>query len=153
MQFETLLKKAHKGLQIHTDSRQVQEGDCFVAMPGTAVRGIDFIPAALDNGAQYIVAPEQDRTQVIQTVGDRAVTIFHENTAVALGELARALFHVTDSELKLVGVTGTNGKTTTTYIIEHLLASAGLKVGVICTVNYRWPGFCIDASLTTPAAG
>ncbi|QJB55395.1 UDP-N-acetylmuramoyl-L-alanyl-D-glutamate--2,6-diaminopimelate ligase [Pseudodesulfovibrio sp. zrk46] len=151
MEFSELLKKARKGMMVRTDSREVQEGDCFVAMPGTAVRGIDFIPAALDNGAKYIVAPADARDLVAPVVEKRAVAVYHENTAVALGELARVFFHLSDRDLKLVGITGTNGKTTTTYIIEHLLASAGLKVGVLGTVNYRWPGFEMAAPLTTPS--
>lgn len=150
MEFETLLKKAGKGLVVRTDSRKIQEGECFVAMPGTAVRGIDFIPGALDNGAKYIVAPESARDLVAPVVEDKAVAVYHANPAVALGELARAHFHTVDRDIKLVGITGTNGKTTTSYIIEHLLASAGLKVGVLGTVNYRWPGFEMEAPLTTP---
>ena len=150
MQFQTLLKKAAKGMVVRTDSRKVQPGECFVAMPGTKVRGIDYIPSALDNGAKYIVAPESARALVAPVVEKRAVAVYHENPAVALGELARSYFHVMDRDLKLVGITGTNGKTTTTYVIEHLLKSAGLKVGVLGTVNYRWPGFEMNAPLTTP---
>jgi len=150
MKFQALLKKAKKGLVVHTDSRMVQPGDCFVAMPGTAVRGLDFIPNALDNGAKYVVAPESARDLVAPVAEKRAMVIYHENPAIALGELARAHFQVMDHDLKLVGITGTNGKTTTSYIIEHLLASAGLKVGVLGTVNYRWPGFEMAAPLTTP---
>jgi UDP-N-acetylmuramoyl-L-alanyl-D-glutamate--2,6-diaminopimelate ligase len=119
-------------------------------MPGTSVRGIDFIPGALENGAQYIVVPESARDLVAPIIEKRAVAVYHENPAVALGELAREYFHLTDRDLKLVGITGTNGKTTTTYIIEHLLASTGLKVGVLGTVTYRWPGFSMNAPLTTP---
>ena len=150
MKFETLLEKAGKGLVVRTDSRKIQEGECFVAMPGTAVRGIDYIPNALDNGARYIVAPENARDLVAPVVEEKAVAVYVDNPAIALGELARAHFHVMDRDLKLVGITGTNGKTTTSFIIEHLLASSGLKVGVIGTVNYRWPGFVMDAPLTTP---
>jgi UDP-N-acetylmuramoyl-L-alanyl-D-glutamate--2,6-diaminopimelate ligase len=150
MKFEALLKKAAKGLVVRTDSRKIQPGECFVAMPGTAVRGIDYIPGALNNGAKYIVAPTAARDLVAPVVEKRAVVVYHENPAVALGELARAHFQIMDRDLKLVGITGTNGKTTTSYIIEHLLASAGLKVGVLGTVNYRWPGFQMDAPLTTP---
>jgi UDP-N-acetylmuramoyl-L-alanyl-D-glutamate--2,6-diaminopimelate ligase len=150
MEFETLLKKAKQGLVVHTDSRMIQPGDCFVAMPGTAVRGLDFIPGALDNGAKYVVAPESARDLVAPVAEKRAMVIYHANPAIALGELARAHFQVTDHDLKLIGITGTNGKTTTSYIIEHLLASAGIKVGVLGTVNYRWPGFEMAAPLTTP---
>jgi UDP-N-acetylmuramoyl-L-alanyl-D-glutamate--2,6-diaminopimelate ligase len=150
MEFEALLKEASKGLVVRTDSRKILPGECFVAMPGTAVRGIDYIPGALDRGAAYIVAPASARDLVAPVVEKRALVAYHDNPAVALGELARAHFHLPDRDLKLVGVTGTNGKTTTTYIIEHLLASTGLKVGVLGTVNYRWPGFVMDAPLTTP---
>lgn len=150
MEFKTLLKKVKKGLMVRTDSRDVQDGECFVTMPGTSVRGIDYIPNALDNGAKYIVAPESARAEVAPVAEERAHVVYHDNPAVALGDLARAYFQLMDSDLKLVGITGTNGKTTTTYIIEHILQAAGLKVGVLGTVNYRWPGFQMDASLTTP---
>jgi len=150
MEFQTLLKKVKKGLMVRTDSREVQKGDCFVAMPGTAVRGIDYIPGALTKGAQYVVVPENARDLIAPVVKEKAVVVYVENTAAALGELARAYFQVEQRDIKLVGITGTNGKTTTSYIIEHLLASSGLKVGVLGTVNYRWPGFEMAAPLTTP---
>ena len=150
MEFHSLLKKAEKGLMVRTDSRKVQEGECFVAMPGTSVRGIDYIPSALDNGAAFIVAPESARDLVAPVVEGKAVAVYVPNPAAALGELARAFFKVEQRDIKLVGITGTNGKTTTSYIIEHLFAAAGLKVGVLGTVTYRWPGFTMDAPLTTP---
>lgn len=150
MEFEELVKLVRDGLMVRTDSRQVQQGECFVAMPGVAVRGIDYIPMALGKGAAYIVAPEDARDLVAPVAEDDAVVCYVENTAKALGELARAHFHTDELDMKLVAITGTNGKTTTSYIIEHLLASAGLKVGVLGTVTYRWPGFSIDAKLTTP---
>ncbi|WP_285905391.1 UDP-N-acetylmuramoyl-L-alanyl-D-glutamate--2,6-diaminopimelate ligase [Pseudodesulfovibrio pelocollis] len=150
MEFDALLKEAAKGLVVRTDSRKILPGECFVAMPGTSVRGMDYIPGALDRGAAYIVAPASARDLVAPVAEKRAMVAYHENPAVALGELARAHFHLPDRDLKLVGVTGTNGKTTTTYIIEHLLAATGLKVGVLGTVSYRWPGFSMNAPLTTP---
>lgn len=150
MEFDELVKLVRDGLMVRTDSRAVQDGECFVAMPGTAVRGIDYIPNALDKGARYIVAPEDARDLVAPVAEDEAVVSYVPNTAKALGELARAYFHTDELDMKIVGITGTNGKTTTSYIIEHLLSEAGLKVGVLGTVTYRWPGFSIDAKLTTP---
>lgn len=150
MTFKELLKKAGNGLMVRTDSRQVQEGECFVALQGATLNGIDYIPSALDKGARYIVVDEAARDKVGLIIEDRAIAVYHENPAVALGELARAHFALPDRDVKIVGITGTNGKTTTTYIIEHLLASTGLKVGVLGTVNYRWPGFSMEATLTTP---
>jgi len=150
MDFNELVKLVRAGLMVRTDSRQMQQGECFVAMPGTAVRGIDYIPMALQKGAKYIVAPKDARDLVAPVAEDEAVVCYVENTAKALGELARAYFKTDELDMKLVAVTGTNGKTTTSYIIEHLLAAAGRKVGVLGTVTYRWPGFSIDAKLTTP---
>lgn len=150
MEFDQLLELAREGLMVRTDSRAVQPGECFVAMPGVAVRGIDFIPMAMDKGARYIVAPEDARDLVAPVAEEDVVVCYVENTARALGELARAHFGTDCMDMKLVAITGTNGKTTTSYIIEHLLSEAGRKVGVLGTVTYRWPGFSVDAKLTTP---
>lgn len=150
MEFKELVKLVRDGLMVRTDSRQVQDGECFVAMPGTAVRGIDYIPMALQKGAKYIVAPTDSRDLVAPVAEEDAVVCYVDNTAKALGDLARAFFKTDELDMKLVAITGTNGKTTTSYIIEHLLAAAGRKVGVLGTVTYRWPGFSIDAKLTTP---
>lgn len=150
MDFNQLLDVVRDGLMVRTDSRAVQQGECFVAMPGVAVRGIDFIPMAINNGARYIVAPEESRDLVAPVAEDEVVVCYVENTARAFGELACAYFGTDKLDMKLVAITGTNGKTTTSYIIEHLLAEAGRKVGVLGTVTYRWPGFSVDAKLTTP---
>ncbi|MGE4291284.1 MAG: UDP-N-acetylmuramoyl-L-alanyl-D-glutamate--2,6-diaminopimelate ligase [Desulfovibrio sp.] len=141
-----LLAAVTGGLRVRTDSRKVLDGEVFVALPGSKVAGMDFIPAALQRGAKYIVA-ERDGGW---TRDSDATLLVRPDAAEALGELARAHFHADDQHLKLVGITGTNGKTTTAFIIEHLLASAGLKAGLMGTVAYRWPGFSLDATLTTP---
>lgn len=150
MNFAQLAKLVRKGLPVHTDSRNVKEGDCFVAMPGTTVRGIDFIPMALYNGASCIVAAEADRDVIGPEVEDKAAVCYVPDTADALGELAAEAFGTNDIQMKTVGITGTNGKTTTSYIVEHLLSASGLIPGVLGTVSYRWPGFSVDAKLTTP---
>jgi len=139
--WKEIINEAREGRQVRSDSRQVCPGDIFVAMPGTRVHGNSFIPEALDRGAAFVIASEpagQDRV------------IHHENPAMALGELARAHFGTDRLSMKVVGVTGTNGKTTTSYILEHLFASNGYKTGVLGTVNYRWPGTVIKAGTTTP---
>lgn len=150
MDFAQLAKLVRKGLAVHIDSRNVKEGDCFVAMPGTKVRGIDYIPMAIKNGAQHIVAAEADRTEVTLMTEKAADVCYVPNTAKAYGELAAEFFGTGNTQMKTVAITGTNGKTTTSYIIEHLMMSAGLIPGVLGTVSYRWPGFSVDAKLTTP---
>ncbi len=140
--WKEVINEARGGRQIQSDSRLVNPGDIFVALPGTRVHGNSFIPEALDRGAAFVVArgepPGQDRL------------IHHDDPALALGELARAHFGTDRLSMKIVGVTGTNGKTTTSYILEHLFTCSGYKTGVLGTVNYRWPGTTLKSGTTTP---
>lgn len=134
------------GLMVRTDSRQVRPGEVFVAVPGAGLDGACFISDAVERGAAWVVT--RDPGAVPQGRGVRAVA--HPMPRRALGELAAARFRTAQHGLTLVGITGTNGKTTLTYMLEHLLAAAGRTVGVIGTVSYRWPGFCLEAPMTTP---
>ncbi len=141
--WKKLIQLSADKVNVRTDSRAVEAGDIFVAIPGPVRDGADFIPQAVANGAKYILTcSEAD--------GCGAEIVRHPDPAEALGELARAYFKTAEHKLKVVGITGTNGKTTLTYLIEHLLSSAGMKVGVLGTVAYRWPGFEKEAALTTP---
>ncbi|WP_415718690.1 UDP-N-acetylmuramoyl-L-alanyl-D-glutamate--2,6-diaminopimelate ligase [Maridesulfovibrio sp.] len=143
VKWDALHAKVGEGLMVRMDSRVVREGEVFVAISGPLRDGADFVPQALKNGAAYIVCDKEIDTGT-------AELIIHPAPREALGELAMTYFKTADSRIKLVGVTGTNGKTTTTYLIEQLLSSAGMKVGVLGTVSYRWPGFEQEAPLTTP---
>jgi UDP-N-acetylmuramoyl-L-alanyl-D-glutamate--2,6-diaminopimelate ligase len=118
----------------------------FVALPGTRHDGTLYIDQALERGAAYIVANNVNRWAHDLS----AEFLVHPSPRQALGVLAAARFATGSGGMKVVGITGTNGKTTTCYLIEHLLASAGKKVGVIGTVNVRWPGHCHDVGMTTP---
>ncbi len=147
-----LLALVGRGLAVRTDSREVRPGEAFVAMPAAAPggpSGQDFLPMALERGAAWVVAaPGVKLPKGELADGARLITV--EDPRDALGALAAAHFRTGEHMLQLVGVTGTNGKTTVAYLIEGLLAAAGRKVGVLGTVAYRWPGESIDASLTTP---
>jgi UDP-N-acetylmuramoyl-L-alanyl-D-glutamate--2,6-diaminopimelate ligase len=134
------------GLMVRTDSRQVLPGEVFVAVPGAGLDGARFIPDAVERGAAWVVT--RDAGAVPRGRDVRVVE--HPMPRRALGELAAARFRTADHGLTLVGITGTNGKTTLTYMLEHLLSAAGRRVGVIGTVNYRWPGFSLAAPMTTP---
>jgi len=142
-EWESLLAKVGEGLMVHTDSREVRPGDIFIAISGPLRDGADFVPQALENGAAYVVCEKEIET-------GSAELIIHPSPREALGELAETYFKTADCKIKLVGITGTNGKTTTTYLIERLLTAAGMKVGVLGTVSYRWPGYEQPAPLTTP---
>lgn len=141
-----LVQAVAEGLMVRSDSRQVRPGEVFVAAPGAHVDGTAFIADALERGATWVVA----KPGTVLPDGAEACLVEHENPRLALGELAAAFFKTHEHGQTLIGVTGTNGKTTVTYMLEHVLAAAGRKVGVIGTVNYRWAGFTLDASMTTP---
>jgi UDP-N-acetylmuramoyl-L-alanyl-D-glutamate--2,6-diaminopimelate ligase len=146
LRWEKLKGKVRNGLAVRTHSAQVQAGDVFIALPGTRHDGTLYIDQALERGAAYIVANNVNRWAHDLS----AEFLVHPSPRQALGELAAARFGTGNASMKVVGITGTNGKTTTCYLIEHLLTSAGKKVGVIGTVNVRWPGHCHDVGMTTP---
>ncbi len=136
---------ARTGTPVRSHSGKVKRGDIFVALPGTKVDGAEYIPQALERGAAYIVT-----RNVPSGLDLQEKIIIHPHPAQALGELARAHFGTEALRAKIIGITGTNGKTTTTYLLEYLLAKNGFKVGVIGTVSYRWAGKEYKADMTTP---
>lgn len=144
--YEALKARVATGLRVWTDSRKVRPGDVFVALPGVRVDGTSFIPDALERGAGFVLGGLDAELPE----GAKATLVRHEHPRQALGELAAAHFGDPSSKIELIGITGTNGKTTVSYMLEHLLAKAGRHVGVIGTISYRWPGFHLDAPLTTP---
>jgi UDP-N-acetylmuramoyl-L-alanyl-D-glutamate--2,6-diaminopimelate ligase len=129
---------------IRDDSRSVEKGDVFVAVRGHTVDGHAFVDAAAARGAAAIIA-EHD----VPFSGPRVRV---PSTARALGRLAANRVGNPADRLTMVGVTGTNGKTTTTHIIEAILAAAGARAGILGTIRYRFAGAERDASLTTPGA-
>ncbi|HEY1554103.1 MAG TPA: UDP-N-acetylmuramoyl-L-alanyl-D-glutamate--2,6-diaminopimelate ligase [Kofleriaceae bacterium] len=128
---------------VRDDSRQIERGDVFVAVRGLRSDGHAFVAAAIERGAAAIVVEHEvagaSVPQVIVASAARALGVL---VGRALGDPAKAM--------TLVGITGTNGKTTTTYLVESILAAAGAKPGVIGTVDLRWAGKAVPASYTTP---
>ena len=116
----------------------------FVAIRGLTHDGHDFIADAVNRGARYIVHEKNI------SIPSGAMSIKVDNSRRALGALAKNYFGDPSARLCLVGVTGTNGKTTTTYILESILSAAGCKCGVIGTVNYRYNDKIYPAPNTTP---
>lgn len=144
--WQELLDQVRKGIRIRTHSQEVCPGEVFVALPGIKVNGVQFIPQALQRGAAYVVSSK--KLDGLENEDCRIV--YHPDPNLALGELAKAYYKLDQYDFSLLGLTGTNGKTTVSYILEYLLQRAGFKVGVVGTINYRWPGFQQDANLTTP---
>jgi UDP-N-acetylmuramoyl-L-alanyl-D-glutamate--2,6-diaminopimelate ligase len=125
------------------DSREANPGGLFVAIRGNVVDGHSFIEQAIDRGAIAIVSEEPGLTQ-------RVTHIQVPDSRDALARLAAAFYSNPSKQLRMIGVTGTNGKTTTTYLIKHLLERAGQRTGLIGTVSYEIGERVLPASRTTP---
>ncbi|MBE9199111.1 MULTISPECIES: UDP-N-acetylmuramoyl-L-alanyl-D-glutamate--2,6-diaminopimelate ligase [unclassified Nodularia (in: cyanobacteria)] len=135
---------------LKTNSHACGVGDLFIGMPGTRVDGGDFWPSAIASGAvAAIVSPEA--VQKNPPSGE-AVVVSAADMTQACAQLAGAFYGYPGKKLKLVGVTGTNGKTTTTHLIEFLLTKAHLSTALMGTLYTRWPGFEQTAVHTTPFA-
>ena len=125
------------------DSRKVFPGSAFFALRGSHVDGHQYIDAAVEQGASVVVMEEE---KVI--TGATAVVV--ENSRTALAEASALYFGRPAGSMQVVGVTGTNGKTTITYLLEAILAAVHQRPAVIGTVNYRFGDNETEASHTTP---
>ena len=129
------------------DSRRVQSGELFVAVPGLKQDGRRYVEAALTRGAAAVVLERPDLLEG-RTIGRVLVPSSRE----ALARLADAYFGHPSGALTVVGITGTNGKTTTSYLVDALLSARGQRTGLIGTVQYRIGAEVIGAGQTTPEA-
>src|ERR1051326_8959244 len=125
------------------DSRRVQRSGCFVALRGEKSDGHDFIEQAIEKGAEVIVVERAEKHS-------RATAVVVANTRTALADLAANFYAHPARTLKLAAVTGTNGKTTTTFLIKHICEKAGLRCGLVGTVRYEIGERILPAIRTTP---
>lgn len=125
------------------DSRRVQRNGLFVAMRGEKSDGHDFIGQAIEKGASVIVAEREEKHS-------RATCVVVENTRHALADLAATFYGFPARKLKLAAITGTNGKTTTTFLIKHICEKAGTRCGLLGTVRYEIGERVLPAARTTP---
>jgi UDP-N-acetylmuramoyl-L-alanyl-D-glutamate--2,6-diaminopimelate ligase len=128
------------------DSRHVTPGAIFVALRGVNADGVRFVPQAVANGAIAVVA---------ETAAPPGITVPWIQAASARGALAAlaaAFFGNPSEDLALVGITGTNGKTTTSYVLASIFEAAGIKCGRVGTIGYRIGARELDAPRTTPEA-
>ena len=130
------------------DSRQVEADSCFFAVAGTVVDGHNFIAGALERGAKVVVCEH-----IPDEVKDADCTfVVVEDTNLAMGDIASNFYGNPSRELKVVGVTGTNGKTTIASLLYDLVQSMGYKAGLISTVVYKVGAREIVSTHTTPDA-
>jgi UDP-N-acetylmuramoyl-L-alanyl-D-glutamate--2,6-diaminopimelate ligase len=137
---------------VRDDSRRVEAGDLFVAIPGTAVDGRRFLDDAVARGARALLTEGPSAPRSPPSFSGAVISV--GDARRALGLIAANRFGAAAS-LDLMAVTGTNGKTTITYLLESMLRAAGRSPGVIGTISYRapgWPGGAREAPLTTPGA-
>jgi UDP-N-acetylmuramoyl-L-alanyl-D-glutamate--2,6-diaminopimelate ligase len=127
------------------DSRKVQPGFLFVAVKGTQSDGHEFISRAVDLGASAIVCEK-----LPDTIYEKATYVTVKNSAQSLGIIAANFFGNPSQKLKLVGVTGTNGKTTVATLLYKLFGTLGHRCGLISTVEYRIIDNVLPSTHTTP---
>jgi len=127
---------------VHYRSQEVTPGGLFVAIAGRKADGHDFIEDAFRRGAAAAL------TQ--RPAGRGGMTIQVADTRRALADVAARFYRQPSERLTVIGITGTNGKTTTAYLVESVLAEAGFSVGVIGTINYRYAGVSHANPVTTP---
>lgn len=131
---------------VTSDSRDVKPGSLFVAVRGATQDGHQFIPQALKQGAALIIGekphPVDGSVPYVQVADVRK----------ALAQLGANFYGNPSQKMIVVGVTGTSGKTTTTYLVESILKAADFEVGVIGTINFRYKGKVMPSTHTTPGA-
>ena len=127
---------------IHYRSQEVVPGGLFVAIPGHQADGHEFIEDAFARGAAAVV--------VQRPIEKSGLQIRVPDSRRALAELAARFYQWPSGNLVVIGITGTNGKTTTAYLVESILSAAGLSTGVIGTIGYRYGGQSFSNPVTTP---
>ena len=132
---------------ISCNSKKVQKDFIFVAIKGTDADGHSFIKEAIEKGAKAVIVQSPEfRVQS----PDKVPFIVVKNSRQALAKLAAEFYGNPSRKIKVVGITGTNGKTTVSYLIEAILKESGSVPAVVGTVNYRFKDKVIPSSNTTP---
>ncbi len=132
---------------LHTDSRKVSSGSCFIAVKGVLVDGHQFIDASIEKGATAIVCEA-----LPQELKQHITYIKVDDSALAAGVMSHNFYKAPSEKIKLVGVTGTNGKTTIATLLFKLFGELGFKCGLISTVQNQIGNVIIPATHTTPDA-
>ncbi len=135
---------------IYYDSRKVIKSSVFVAIKGFNVDGHRYIVDAINKGAIAVVIENNNAVPDEIFVHSGAAKILVQNSRIALAELSKQFYKDISNKIKLIGITGTKGKTTTSYIIKSILETAGKKTGLLGTIANYVGDKKIESSLTTP---
>jgi UDP-N-acetylmuramoyl-L-alanyl-D-glutamate--2,6-diaminopimelate ligase len=137
-------------VRVDYDSRRVGPGDIFLAMRGESVDGNRFIASAVERGASSIVTDDADVFGSLQVTNPKLALGLCGHGRRALAGIAANLLGHPERRLKICGVTGTNGKTTTAFLLEAMLEAAGRKTALVGTIAYHLNGEVLAAPHTTP---
>ena len=129
---------------IKYDSRKVEKNDIYVALKGYTTDGHEYIPEAISKGAKVIIV-----SKILNIVGDVTV-IKVDDSRIALSYMSANYFDNPATKLKVIGVTGTTGKTTTTHMIREMLLKSGIKCGLIGSIGIKYDDQVIHTDNTTP---
>jgi len=132
-------------LYITSNSKKVKPGTLFIAIKGFTADGHDYIKQAFAKGATAVVAEYKP-----ENIKNSDCITLVENSRLAMASIADNFYDSPSKDMTLVGITGTNGKTTTTWILENIFKTCGFPTGVIGTVNIRYSGKVYDNPVTTP---
>lgn len=134
--------------KIEYDSKKIQENDIFVAIKGYKEDGNNYIKEAIESGAKCIVI--QKETVLLEYDISDITIVKVENTRVALAQIATRFYDYPARKLKVIGITGTKGKTTTAYMIRDILLASGKKTGMIGTIYNTYGSIQIESTRTSP---
>jgi UDP-N-acetylmuramoyl-L-alanyl-D-glutamate--2,6-diaminopimelate ligase len=132
------------------DSRDVKKNHVFVALKGLKVDGHNFITNSIETGARCIVLENEDFLSDEECKTKKIVKVVVKNSAQAMALMANSYYDYPTKNMKVIGITGTNGKTTISYLIKSILELANEKIGLMGTINYRIGSTVVPASKTTP---
>ena len=136
---------------ISTDSRSIKQGDMFIAIKGFDTDGHKYIGSALQNGAKVILIDESELKNVINIIPQDVVLITSPDSRIATAFIACNYYDNPSRKMQVIGVTGTKGKTTTTFMIKSILEKQGIKTGLIGTIAaYSGSKKLEDSDRTTP---
>lgn len=149
LDYEDVIGKAYVNVEkIEYDSKKIGKDDIFVAIKGYREDGNEYIKEAIENGAKCIII-EKD-VVLLDLELNEVVLVKVENTRIALAQISARYYDYPAKKLKMIGITGTKGKTTTAYMIRDILLASGKKTGMIGTIYNTYGNVTINSSRTSP---
>ncbi|TQF73594.1 UDP-N-acetylmuramoyl-L-alanyl-D-glutamate--2,6-diaminopimelate ligase [Rhodococcus spelaei] len=130
----------------------IEPGDLFAALPGARAHGAEFAGTALERGATAVLTDEAGLAVIEAAHAGPVPVLVHPNPRAVLGAASATIYGNPSERLQVVGITGTSGKTTTSYLVEAGLTAAGRRAGLVGTIETRIDGRRVPSALTTPEA-